>query len=118
MEPRERAVQGLRTGGGPEAIGVVTSTQLVARIYPHVGPRRMMSAGLGGVAVAIVLMAFIDRDTSLWVIRFLMFALGSGMAFLFLPNQAASLATVFAGSRPGLVPGVPDAVRQPRRFQE
>jgi EmrB/QacA subfamily drug resistance transporter len=78
----------------PEAIGVVTSTQIVARIYPHVGPRRLMSAGLLGVAVSILLMALIDRDTSLWVIRLLMFALGSGMAFLFLPNQAASLATV------------------------
>ena len=29
----------------PEAIGVVTSTQFVARLYPRVGPRRLMMAG-------------------------------------------------------------------------
>jgi EmrB/QacA subfamily drug resistance transporter len=78
----------------PEAIGVVVSTQLVARLYPRVGPRRLMSAGMLGVAAAILLMTLVDRDTSLWVFRFLMFCLGAGMAFLFLPNQAASLATI------------------------
>jgi EmrB/QacA subfamily drug resistance transporter len=78
----------------PEAIGVVVSTQLVARIYPRFGPRRLMSGGLIGVTIAILGLSFIDRDTSLWVVRFLMFCLGAGMAFLFLPNQAASLATV------------------------
>jgi MFS family permease len=78
----------------PEAIGVVVSTQLVARIYPRFGPRRLMSGGLIGVTIAILGLSFIDRDTSLWIVRFLMFCLGAGMAFLFLPNQAASLATV------------------------
>jgi EmrB/QacA subfamily drug resistance transporter len=78
----------------PEAIGVVVSTQLVARIYPRFGPRRLMSGGLLGVTAAILLMSTVDRDTSLWIFRLLMFCLGAGMAFLFLPNQAASLATV------------------------
>jgi EmrB/QacA subfamily drug resistance transporter len=78
----------------PEAIGVVVSTQLVARIYPRFGPRRLMSGGLIGATAAILLMSLVDKDTSLWVFRLLMFTLGAGMAFLFLPNQAASLATV------------------------
>jgi predicted MFS family arabinose efflux permease len=78
----------------PEAIGVVVSTQLVARLYPRLGPRRLMSGGLIGVAAAILLMSQVDEHTSLWVFRALMFCLGAGMAFLFLPNQAASLATV------------------------
>jgi MFS family permease len=39
-------------------------------------------------------MTLVDRSTSLWVFRILMFCLGAGMAFLFLPNQAASLATI------------------------
>ena len=33
-------------------------------------------------------------DTSPWVVRFLMFMIGVGMAYVFLPNQAASLATI------------------------
>jgi EmrB/QacA subfamily drug resistance transporter len=78
----------------PEAIGVAVATQLVARIYPRFGPRRLLSGGLLGVTAAILLMSTVDRDTSLWIFRLLMFCLGAGMAFLFLPNQAASLATV------------------------
>ncbi len=78
----------------PEAIGVVISTQFVARIYHHIGPRRLMSGGLLGVATSISLMAFIQLDTSLWVLRLLMFCLGASVAFVFLPNQAASLATI------------------------
>lgn len=78
----------------PEAVGVIVSTQVVARIYPRVGPRRLMSGGLFGVAVSIGLMTLIQPETNIWLIRFLMFCLGAGMAFVFLPNQTASLATI------------------------
>jgi predicted MFS family arabinose efflux permease len=78
----------------PEAIGVVTSTQLVARLYPRVGPRRLMASGLVLVAAAIVLLALGGLNSGPWVVRALMFAIGAGMAFVFLPNQAASLATI------------------------
>jgi len=78
----------------PEAIGVLASTQLVAKLYPRVGPRRLMAFGLTWVAFAITLLSFIGEDTSAWLVRGLMFMLGTGMAFIFLPNQAASLATI------------------------
>src|SRR2546421_7260936 len=32
----------------PEALGVLFSTQVVARLYPRIGPRRLMAAGLTG----------------------------------------------------------------------
>ena len=78
----------------PEALGVVLSTQVVARLYPRVGPRRLMAAGLAGVATAMLLLALIRLDSSPWLVRLLMFAIGVGMAYVFLPNQAASLATI------------------------
>lgn len=78
----------------PEAIGVVVSTQLVARLYPRVGPRRLMAGGLFGVAVAATLLGTVGLLSSPWVIRGLMFMLGAGMAYVFLPNQAAGLATI------------------------
>lgn len=78
----------------PEAIGVIVSTQVVARIYPRIGPRRLMSGGLFGVAISIALMTLINPETNIWLIRLLMFCLGAGMAFVFLPNQTASLATI------------------------
>ena len=78
----------------PEAIGVVTSTQIVARLYPRVGPRRLMVVGLLIVASAIVLLAVVGLDGGPWTVRVLMFLVGAGMACIFLPNQAASLATI------------------------
>jgi predicted MFS family arabinose efflux permease len=78
----------------PEAIGVVTSTQLVARLYPRVGPRRLMIAGLIGLATSIMLLGAIGLESDLWVVRGLMFLVGACMAYMFLPNQAASMATI------------------------
>jgi EmrB/QacA subfamily drug resistance transporter len=79
----------------PEAIGVVTSTQIVARLYPRVGPRRLMCAGLIGLSVAILALGTIGLSSSNpWVVRVLMYFVGFCMAYVFLPNQAASLATI------------------------
>jgi EmrB/QacA subfamily drug resistance transporter len=78
----------------PEALGVVISTQVVARLYPRVGPRRLMAGGLVLVATAIVLLALVGLNSGPWVVRALMFTAGAGMAYVFLPNQAASLATI------------------------
>ena len=66
----------------PEALGVVLSTQLVARIYPRVGPRRLMAAGLTGVAIVMALLSLIENDTSLWLMRALMSTCGRRMASL------------------------------------
>jgi EmrB/QacA subfamily drug resistance transporter len=78
----------------PEAIGVVVSTQIVARLYPRIGPRRLMAGGLVWMATAIALLGLVGVSGSLWQIRALMFGVGFGMAYVFLPNQAASLATI------------------------
>lgn len=78
----------------PEAIGVVISTQVVARIYPRVGPRRLMAFGLTMVSVILALMGFVGQETPLWIVQVLMFLVGVGMAYVFLPNQAASMATI------------------------
>lgn len=79
----------------PEALGVVISTQLVARLYPRVGPRRLMVGGLTGVATMMTLLGFLmGLDTDLWLMRSLMFLTGAGMAYLFLPVQAAAFASI------------------------
>lgn len=78
----------------PEAIGVVISTQLVARIYPKIGPSRLMSGSLLIVAIAIFGLSRINLETPLWVVGIWMFVIGAGMAGIFLPNQAASMATI------------------------
>ncbi len=91
-----RGVSPLQSGLAtfPEAIGVIVSTQFVARLYPRFGPRRLMASGLAGVAVIVTAMTLLNLDSSMWTVRALMFALGFGIAFVFLPNQVASLATI------------------------
>ncbi|HZO74719.1 MAG TPA: MDR family MFS transporter [Ktedonobacteraceae bacterium] len=78
----------------PEAIGVLVSTQIVARLYPYVGPRRLIVTGLISVSILMTAMCLMGQDTSLWLMRALMFLIGAGMAFSFTSVQAASFATI------------------------
>jgi EmrB/QacA subfamily drug resistance transporter len=78
----------------PEAVGILISTQLVTRMYPMIGPRRLIAGGLTGVAIIMGLMSLIGHDTDLWLVRALMFLTGAGMAFAFVPVQAAAFATI------------------------
>ncbi len=89
-------VSGLTTF--PEAIGVVISTQIVARLYPRIGPRRLMAFGIASAGIVMALLSLIGMDTNLWYMRVLMFLAGAGMAYAFLPLQAAAYATISPAS--------------------
>jgi EmrB/QacA subfamily drug resistance transporter len=79
----------------PEAVGVLLSSQLVVgRLYPRVGPRRLMTGGLLGLTALTASMALLTADTSQWVIRLLMLLTGAAMAYVILPQQAATFATI------------------------
>ncbi|MGD0313196.1 MAG: MDR family MFS transporter [Acidimicrobiales bacterium] len=79
----------------PEALGVMVGAQLATRIfYPRVGPRRLVSAALVGVAASMALMSFVGFDTNLWWMRVLMFTMGLSMSQVFISSQAAAFATV------------------------
>ena len=77
----------------PEAIGVMVCSQLVAQLYPRVGPRRLIAGGLLGVTVCTTLLGLAGANTDLWVLRGLLFALGGAMAGVFNPIQTAAFAT-------------------------
>ncbi len=77
----------------PSALGVMAGGQVVTRLlYWRFGPQRLVIAGLIVVAAAMVLMAQVS--TSLWLIRLIMLVLGIGVSLVFIPNQAASMATI------------------------
>jgi EmrB/QacA subfamily drug resistance transporter len=79
----------------PEAVGVLLSSQLVVgRLYPKVGPRRLMTGGLIGLTVLTASMSLLTAGTNLWVIRALMLLTGGAMAYVILPQQAATFATI------------------------
>ena len=84
----------------PEAIGVLIAAQVVSRyLYPVIGPRRLMAAGLLGIAVVTVAMAgAVGPLTSLWYLRLLMFALGFCIPFVMMSMQAAAFATISPAS--------------------
>jgi EmrB/QacA subfamily drug resistance transporter len=78
----------------PEALGVMAGAQLAMRIYPKLGPRRLVIGGLVGVAASISLMTLVGFSTNLWWIRAVMLLLGLAMAHVFAPSQAAAFATI------------------------
>jgi EmrB/QacA subfamily drug resistance transporter len=79
----------------PEALGVMGGAQLVSRrLYPVLGPRRLMVGGLIVVAGAMAGMTAVGLRSDLWWARSLMFLMGAGMSGVFLPSQAASMATI------------------------
>jgi len=95
----------------PEALGIMVGAQIAARIYPYVGPRRLMTAGLVGVAVSVSLMALVPFTASLWVMRGLMVMLGLSQAHVFTPAQAAAFATISPAAT-GRASGLYNAGRQ------
>ncbi len=102
-------VSGLTTF--PEAVGVLVGTQIATRLYPNVGPRRLIVGGLTAVAIFMTLMSFTDQNTDLWLLRALMFLLGCGMAFSFTSVQAASFATI-SSAQTGQASAIFNAQRQ------
>jgi MFS family permease len=78
----------------PMAVGVAIMAQPAARIYPKVGPRKMMIAGFTGTVLLTFALALVDYGTSNWWIALNMFLRGLAFAFLIIPLQAATFATI------------------------
>jgi EmrB/QacA subfamily drug resistance transporter len=81
----------------PEAVGVIIASQFISRrLYPAVGPRRIMTAGLVLIGCIALILSFATTGTSVWLLRAVLFVMGFGVAAVFLPSQAAGFATVGA----------------------
>ncbi len=79
----------------PQAIGVMVFSQIVGRrLYPVLGPRRLLVTGLALGALVGWGFANIGYDTSLWSIRGLMFTRGAAMSLIFVSLQAATYAGI------------------------
>jgi predicted MFS family arabinose efflux permease len=78
----------------PEAVGVMAGAQIAGRVYPRIGPRRMLTAGMAGVAAITALLVTVGPGTSLWWVRALMLLLGLSWAQALVRLQAAAFATI------------------------
>jgi EmrB/QacA subfamily drug resistance transporter len=109
----ERGLSPLESGLAtfPQAIGVMTTALLAGRLYRRVGPRRMMMAGLGGLAVMYLLYLRIGLTTDLWWIRLLLLATGASYALTLVSMQTAAFAQI-APARTGRATAASNAVLQ------
>jgi MFS family permease len=79
----------------PGALGVLASSQLAARAYSHLGPRRMAVGGVCGViAVWSVIGLTVGLDTNIWLIRVLIFCSGFAIPWCSIAAQTSSFATI------------------------
>ena len=79
----------------PGALGVLASSQLAARAYPRLGPRRMAVGGACGViTVWSVIGLTVELDTNIWLIRLLIFCSGFAIPWCSIAVQTSSFATI------------------------
>jgi EmrB/QacA subfamily drug resistance transporter len=96
----------------PEALGVMTGTQVAARLYRRVGPRALIGSGQALVTVMLGCLAvLLQPDTPWFVPVLLMYAIGIGQGHTFMPAQAAAFDTV-PRTRTGEATSLYNATRQ------
>jgi EmrB/QacA subfamily drug resistance transporter len=78
----------------PLAVGVALMAQPAAKLYPKIGPRRMLMFAFAGNMVLTAGLALVDYSTSDWLIGGSMFLRGMFFGFLIIPLQAATFATI------------------------
>jgi EmrB/QacA subfamily drug resistance transporter len=78
----------------PEAVAIGFISGPVARLFPRIGPRRLVLGGFLGLALSTGLLAQAGPSISLWWIRAFCFLLGISVAFIMLSTQAAAFARV------------------------
>lgn len=93
----------------PEAIGVMAGSQVVSRLYPLVGPRRLIAGGASTVGLMALLLTRVDGGTPDPLVVVVMFVLGAGMSFVFIPTQStvfANISRAATGQASGLFNGL------------
>jgi EmrB/QacA subfamily drug resistance transporter len=73
----------------PQAVGWIAMSTVASRIYAKLGPKKMIVSGLTGTTIMTLLFITVTADTSLWLIRLILFFRGLSMAFAVIPVQAA-----------------------------
>src|SRR5258706_79260 len=69
----------------PQALGMLLMVPWSSRLYPRVGPRRMLTLALVGITVTSALFLLVDLETSLWWIRAIMFLRGVSTSLAIVP---------------------------------
>lgn len=93
------------------AIGIIVGAPLVGRLYPVVGPRRLIIGGMALAALTALSLRSVGLTTDPWLIRGQVFVLGVAFGFVFVPLQTASFARI-SPAQTGRANAAYSAVRQ------
>lgn len=109
----ERGLSPLQSGlvTFPQALGVMAIAPLLTRIYPIIGPRRLVAVGLTIASLTTLPLVFMDLESELWWIRLAMFARGMGFGMMLIPLQTSAFATISMAST-GRATAIFNATRQ------
>ncbi|MFC8520743.1 MDR family MFS transporter [Streptomyces sp. NPDC057257] len=78
----------------PEALGMLTASQIVPRVHDRVGPRRLMVAGGAGAALIVVFLAILTDTPRPLALYPSMYLLGACVGLLFASAQNAAFVTI------------------------
>lgn len=95
----------------PTALGIMAVAPLAGHLYPRIGPRRLVAAGMALATTVALALRQTDLTTDLWALRALMLPLGVAFGLVFIPLQAASFAAV-SHDATGRATAAYNAVRQ------
>lgn len=95
----------------PTAVGIMIVAPLIGRVYPVIGPRRLVMTGALLAAVAAFGLRFVGLDTNLWQVRLQMLPLGIAFGLVFIPLQTSSFARISL-AQTGRATAAYNAVRQ------
>jgi EmrB/QacA subfamily drug resistance transporter len=78
----------------PQALAVMAFAPFAGKLYPKLGPKRMLVFSLVVFAVSSLMFLAVDLETNLLWLLPIMILRGLAMAFTFIPLQAAAFATI------------------------
>ncbi|WP_166663750.1 DHA2 family efflux MFS transporter permease subunit [Streptomyces sp. NBC_00582] len=78
----------------PEALGMLTASQIVPSLHDRVGPRRLMAAGGASAALVIVLLTILTVTPRPLALYPSMYLLGASVGLLFASAQNAAFVTI------------------------
>ncbi len=78
----------------PQALGVILMIQIASRLYHHIGPRRLLIAGLVLSGLNTLTFELVGLETSAWTIRGLMFMRGMTLGLVLSPLQTAAFGSM------------------------
>jgi EmrB/QacA subfamily drug resistance transporter len=78
----------------PQAVGIAAVAPIMGRVYAHVGPRRLVIAGMTGLFLTTLLFLRVELSTGEWTIRLIMLLRGMSFGLVMIPASTAAYVTI------------------------